>query len=277
MVKYKNIHRKIFSFLFPLALVMGLMPTAFAEKYRLKEEIFGDIRTVYQYDDIGLLSRSATYSEEELLSTGEYFYNKNNQLVEKRETTDMFVLVFHYDSNGTQIEQTNSGLGGELILLKDDLPEERKEKNGRVIEVKRKYETVLDVNDTFRYTYDSKGRIKTYEVTDWFKDEFTYNKDGSFIRTRTNLMTNESFVLERYNVSGLLVERIDEHGTRWTYFYDQNGLLTNTYYSYELDDEEYVTHYSYSYEYDKEGNLSARIEFWEQGISGRTDYIYELE
>ena len=248
---------RVLSILLIVGLIMWLIPaapvSAAAAQYRLKEERAHGMRTEYYYDQNGRLYRSITYDENgNAYSASDYTCGTNGEPVEKKwyfvETSGIgeFYLIFHYDINGTQIELSNAGLGGDLYWYADisDMTS-KKDASGRITEVTIKGNPKgweADQTRVYSYTYDRWGRIQTFTLTTsglnydgkWeqstsIRDEFVYSSDGSFYRTRETDWDPGTKIMETYDTSQRLIAGTDGSGATFTYSYqyDQNGNISS--------------------------------------------------
>ena len=253
-----------------LALILTVLPCAYAAQYRLQSEVTDTETVSYRYDSRGRLERkTVSYGGKDSDFT-DFFYS-GNVLTEKQFSfaDDDFVLSFHYDSNGTQIELENPGMGGDLFWMKGDEHREIKDTDGRPAMVSVRSSTVGD--RTLYYVFDSRGRINTFEISGFRRDEFTYSANGEYYRKSIYLYPSETRVTritERYNADGQLTESIDQYGMLYCYTYDRNGNLAEI----TRDGE---PEYNCRYEYDQNGNVSAMTKIYPGGYQTRTEYRYE--
>lgn len=270
----KKLWRRLATAIVALVISCSLLPSASAEtRYRLKEEINGNGRSLYQYDFEGRIARKIEYDyKNEPYLIDDYIYSKDGLLAEIRESDPYGkVLDFHYDSNGTQIEFETWGIGGELYWAADAPPFEQKDERGRIVYLKQ-YGSYWgeDLDGEFYYTYDDLGRILSFE-THARRDDFSYYSDGSFIRTTTILRTNEKISTEKYDSKGNLIEKDDLYATKWRYVYNSEGLEIERYSQYYDDIGESLA-YSFQYEYDSHGNVKSKTVFDSTG-----EKMYSIE
>lgn len=262
--------RKDSPIIIALILTIALMPIAYADSYRLVKEMTGNESIVYDYDRSGTIQCVINYYDGKEDSRTEYFYRDANTLDRKEfsfSDGDGFTLCFHYDDKGTQIELKNPGMGGDLYWTAEGKPSFKWDNKGRITMV------IVDGEEDYPdqawyYSYDSVGRIMTFEVSGYRRDKFTYYSNGEFTRTSTYLQTNETVVTERFNSAGRLIESTDQYGMTSRYVYDQKGMLSEKYYDGKLE-------YRCSYDYDKNGNISAMTTSYPDGNKIQTEYRYE--
>ena len=267
---------------FAALILFGLAPGAFADQYRLIEEIAenydGDdiiaTKTVYQYDRSGRLSGSVKYYHEGSSEKTEYVYGANGALTGKQITsiyqdgTEGGVVCFHYDSNGTQIERENWAWGGDLYWYSNDRIKISNDGSGRVKTIRIDEEDGFEPR-TWRYSYDSAGRVKTFEILGYRRDVFYYNGDGGYLRESTYAETGETLTTERYDSSGRLTASVDDiTGAVIRWVYDRDGRLTEKY-----SDGELVCHCKY--QFDRYGNIVSVTNIFEDDYSEKIQYQYE--
>ena len=265
----KKIFRETISLIIVLLIALMAATPAFAAGYRLKEEVCGGEKIVYTYNRDGSLAGESRMSGGEVYETVEYSYGKDRNLTEKADFISItnFTLLFHYDSNGTQIELENPGLGGDVYLMEDQNMSVEKNKQGYVTKVTIGGRFEGESETVYCYTYDKYGRIKTFE-SGYFRDTFDYSTSGEFTRTRLEFWDNQSAVRERYDAKGRLIESRDQYGTVSTYTYDEDGRLGAEYYDGELE-------YSCRYETDAYGNVIRMTQHFLDGEKIVTEYRYE--
>ena len=247
--------------------LLSAVPAAYGAGYRLKESVSGNEKVSYTYNSDGTLAKERHTAGGEEYETVEYSYAKDHTLAEKAESMGFGTLIFHYDSNGTQIELENPGLGGDVFLMEGESISTERNANGNI--------TMITIHNSFEgdkvyyYFYDEAGRIKTFEYSGARRDTFEYKSSGEFTRTSYLFRDNTTTVRERYNAKGQLIESTDQYGNISTYEYNANGLLSTMY----LDGGEY--YFSYRYETDANGNVIRMIRTFSEGGEQVTEYEYE--
>lgn len=250
-----------------LVFLLLIVPQAFADEYRLKEAVTNSEHVLYSYDQTGSLIRE-TYSDgvEEVYEYIDYFYGDDHRLTDKTISfPDGFgSLCFHYDSNKTQIEMENPGMGGDYYVLNGETPRELRDKSGKITMAvfSSAYPT------EYYYSYDETGRISVFEISGYRKDCFEYKSDGTFTRTSIYNADNKAIITEKYDENGRLIESRDQYGFINNFYYDDNGLLVSKYCDGALE-------YSCQYTYDANGNLSSMTRFLPGNAVIVTEYKYE--
>ena len=258
--------RKTIVFILLFCMLLSTIPAAYAAGYRLKEAVSGNMKTEYIYNSNGTLAEERHKVDGVTEETVIYGYSNDRRLAEKTIQMEYGALIFHYDSNGTQIEMENAGMGGDIFLMEDESIRTEKNSNGNVtkITIRSSYDGSERV---YTYTYDNAGRIKTFEMSGSRRDTFDYSSSG-FTRTSYSAWDNSTTVTERYNAKGQLIQSVDMYGNVTTYEYNANGQLTAKY----MDGEVY---YTYRYETDAYGNITRMTSSFSEGWTDVTDYSYE--
>ena len=250
-----------------LGILLSVSPSAHAAGYRLAEENCGSEKIVYFYNPRGTLAREIHYSDGEKRYQIEYTYSRKDRLLEKRVKLDFVTLSFHYDIKGTQIELANEAVGGDVAWSSGERANAEADRKGNVT-------TLTIVGGTpgtarlFYYTYDKSGRIKTFEISGYRRDNFDYGKKGELTRTSFYLNDYSSSITERRDSDGRLIESVDVYGNSITYTYDVNGREEAKYVNGDLE-------YSCTYDYDANGNVSRMTRRRPDGMIFVTEYRYE--
>ncbi len=261
--------KKMIVFFFSMVLLVSVGANAFALELRLVEERTGSERTEYIYDDSGRVMEERVWLDGDLTETRKCSYGKDGSLVEKSIVRNDCTLYFHYDVNGTQIELENPGVGGDCFSLEyaGDTVSELRDENRRTVMV-----TVTSGEDSsdyrYYYVYDQQNRIQVFEIENLRKDMFSYNGDGSFTRTSTDLRENSSTEREVYNADGKLIRAISQYGDITEYIYDENGQLYAEYYEGQKS-------FTCEYGYDQFGRMLSRTLVYPNGAETVTTYWYD--
>ncbi len=264
----KKLYRGTTTLLLMLMIVQTMAIPAYAAGYRLKEAICGSERIIYTYNRDGTLARESHIAGGEEDEVVEYTYPKDRKMMETTIPVGVVTLFFHYDSNGTQIELENPGLGGDVFLMEGESMSTQRDKNGYVTMITFHSSFEGESDRIFYYTYDDKGRIKTFEISGFRRDTFEYDRSGTYTRTSLLFRENESAVRERYDTKGRLIESQNQYGMISTYTYDENGRLSVEYLDGELE-------YSYRYDTDVNGNIIRMTKYFSGGGKEVTEYRYE--
>ena len=252
-----------------VVLLVSVGAKAFALELRLVEERTGSERTEYIYDDSGRIKEEHFYLGDDLMETRKCSYGKDGSLVEKSIIRNDYTLYFHYDVNNTQIELENPGMGGDCFSLEyaGDVVYELRDENRRTVMV-----TVTSGENSsemhYYYVYDQQKRIQIFEIENIRKDVFTYNSDGSFVRTSIDLMNGSSTEREVYNSDGKLIRAVSQYGDTTEYTYNENGLLCAEYY-------EGTKSYVCEYGYDQFGRMLSKTVVYPNGVKTVTTYWYD--
>ncbi len=262
----KMTFRKTTVFILLFCMLLSAVTAAYAAGCRLKEAVSGSMKTIYLYNSNGTLAEERHTVDGVTEETVVYGYSSDHRLAEKTIQMEYGALLFHYDSNGTQIELENPGMGGDIFLMEDESISTERNSNGNVtkISIRSSYDGSKRV---YTYTYDEAGRIKTFEMSGSRRDTFDYNGTG-FTRTSFSLWDYTTTVRERYNAKGQLIESTDQYGYKSTYEYNADGRLTAKY----MDEGEY---YTYRYETDTYGNITRMTSSFSEGWTKVTEYRYE--
>lgn len=262
---------------------ISLCATVFANEYRLVEEVCGSDSTKYYYDSSGRMTEAISFNDASLYQTEQFRYGKDGFLTEKiiSDPSGWFTLYFHYDSNGTQIELENPGMGGDVFTLNPEeaVVKEETDTEGRTIRFTKTYNDLSDGSpriDTYYYSYDADGRITRFQSTGR-TDIFDYNADGSFVRVSINKYDNTSAIREEYNSQGFLIKSVDQYGNISEYYYSK-GKLTHKTITYPGGDNfpEAKENYFFNYSYDKNGNVSVQLKLDDSNnIISTTEFYYE--
>ena len=258
--------RKTVLFVLLFCMLLSAVSAAYAAGYRLKESVSGNERVSYTYNSDGTLAKESHASGGEEYGTVEYSYAKDHTLAEKAVSMGFGTLIFHYDSNGTQIELENPGVGGDVFLMDSESISTERNQNGNVtmITIHNSYEG----DKVYYYFYDEAGRIKTFEYSGARRDTFEYKSSGEFTRTSYLFRDNTTTVRERYNAKGQLIESTDQYGNIYTYEYNNNGQLAVQHMTGGVS-------FSYRYETDANGNVIRMTRTFSEGGEQVTEYKYE--
>ena len=259
--------RKTMVFVLLCSLLLSAVPGAFADGYRLKEEVREYDSTVYTYNSNGTLARASYMEGGQEYGYAEYSYAKDGSLAEKAEWMGYGKLIFHYDRKGTKIELDNPGAGGDVFLEGGEQGRIERNANGNITKMTVHSMLAGQKDKVYTYLYDEEGRIKTFEISGFRRDTFDYSSSG-FTRTSTSLYDGTSTVRERYNARGQLTESTDMYGNNFTYEYDAEGLLSEKHMPGEV-------YYSYRYEKDANGNVIKMTAVFSEGGEQVTEYRYE--
>ena len=260
--------RKMIFFMLLFSMLLSAAPGAFADGYRLKEEIREYDSTVYTYNSDGNLVRASYMEGGQEYGYAEYSYAKDGSLAEKSEWMGYGKLIFHYDRKGTKIELDNPGVGGDVFLEGGEQGRIERNANGNITKMTVRSIFAGEKDKVYTYLYDEEGRIKTFEISDFRRDTFDYSSSG-YTRTSTSLYDGTTTVRERYNARGQLTESTDQYGNVYTYIYNAEGDLIKQL----MPGEE---HFDYLYEKDANGNvIKMTAVFSGEGEPLITEYRYE--
>ena len=150
----------------------------------------------YTYDANNRLIKKVTTRSEENVSTVEYVYNAQGQLIEESYSSDTH-FHYTYDENGNLLKKTRGN---------QTMEEYTYDENGNLI----KSETASSAETFPYYTY-----------------EYIYDERGTLIREISTAGTNPSaFINYNYDENGNLISKVRSLGTTYTtYTYDVNGNL----------------------------------------------------
>ena len=202
-----------------------------------------------------------------------YYYSPSGRLVERRVESALSgaVLLFHYDSRGTEIETDDTGgIGSQANAGPRFHAEETYDEEGRVMTFRVKPDDG-EPRAPLLYEYDSKGRILSLS-SDKMHIDYHYALDGSFTRIAVYQFRNgEKY--DEYDTYGRLTKSFwIENGSPTSminYQYDTDGNLI------EVSRSDGSWQQSYSYEIDMHNNISARVQRNSNGPLSRTEYVYE--
>ena len=219
------------------------------ETNRLKEEILGDAKYVYSYDDRGNITAiqekiKAIVAEEEVIrmeETHSYVYDDKNQLIRENDLSQDKTIVYNYDKGGNLLSRkeyayTTAETIDETTLentieytYSSQWKDQLAEFNGSEI----KYDAIGNPTEYLGKNLTWNGRRLSSYTQNGITTTYTYNADG--LRS-TKAVGNET--TEYYYVGDLL--SYEKRGDKELFYtYDFSGNVVRIRYFHDNEDETY--------------------------------------